>query len=601
MKSANYYDVCIDDGFLHNKQALNENVTINEVYKRFYETGRVEAFDCNWKEGMDKQPHIFWDSDIAKWMESAAYILKNKDDEFLESRVEELIDKIEKNQGDDGYFNTYFTVCDPDNRFTHRGKHELYCAGHLIEAAVAYYESTKRDRFLKCMIKYAEYIEKVFMIDKSAKFVTPGHEEIELALIRLYRCTKNRKYLDMAMFFLDNRGLNDPLIVKDYNHNYDQSHAPVREQKEAVGHAVRACYLYCAMADAAYELGDKELFNACKDLFNDIVNKKMYITGGIGSTTLGEAFTIPYDLRNDKAYTETCASIGMMFFAERMLQLENKAIYADVIEKELYNGMLSGLSLNGKGFFYENPLEINLKNYTRYTSTDFGEEFADKQRKEVFSCSCCPPNITRVLATLGQYIYGYDNNTIFVNQFTNANAKINNMVIKQTTNYPNDGIVKLECENVDNLYIRIPGWCSEYKLNCPYIIKDGYAYIKNPPSSIEVEFVMKPTLIESNVNVWDNCGKVAMQCGPIVYCVEGIDNSENIYNLYIDKNLDYTISYNEYFGLNVITANGYYKIKNDALYSVYNANFKPTNIKFIPYSCFANRGESNMLVWINVL
>ena len=357
MEFIGFDKVSLESGFLHEKQKLNREVTLDAVYNRFYETGRFDAFKCDWKEGMEKQPHYYWDSDVAKWMEAVAYILKKESNPELEAKVENLIDEIEKNQSPDGYFNIFFTVIEPDKRFFERTAHELYCAGHLFEAAVAYFECTGKDRFLKLMEKYADHIIRVFVEEKTAKFITPGHEEIELALVRMYSATKKKKYLDLAKFFIDNRGYAE--AEKEY---YSQSHLPVREQKTAEGHAVRACYLYAAMADVAYETGDTELYEVCKTLFADIVNKKMYITGGIGSTRKGEAFTVPYDLKNDKAYAETCAAISLMFFAHRMMRFENDAKYADVIERVLYNGMISGLSLDGTSFFYENPLEIDLKN-----------------------------------------------------------------------------------------------------------------------------------------------------------------------------------------------------------------------------------------------
>ena len=419
MKYIEGNNVKITGGFWKKKQELNRNTTIYAVWNRFYDTGRIEAFDFSWKEGMDKKPHIFWDSDVAKWMEAAAYLIGEKYDADLENKVEGLIDRIEKNQGDDGYFNIYFTVCEPEKRFTGRGLHELYCAGHLMEAAVAYFKSTGKDRFLKCMEKYADYIHKVFVEEKSAKFVTPGHQEIELALVRMYNATKNKKYLDLAEYFVEQRGnnnidfptTNDDIEKNDY---YAQAHLPARKQRTAQGHAVRACYWYKAMADLAYEKKDSELADACRDIFFDIINKKMYITGGIGSTHLGEAFTVDYDLPDETAYNETCASIAMILLGKSMMKLDNNTIYADIIEKELYNGMLAGVSLDGKGFFYENPLEINLKNHKRHTSVLAGDRLPITQRKEVFDCSCCPPNINRTFATINEYIYGiYGNNDSF--------------------------------------------------------------------------------------------------------------------------------------------------------------------------------------------
>ncbi len=603
MKYIEGTNVKITDGFWKAKQELNRNTTMDAVWNRFSDTGRIKAFDFDWKEGMDNKPHIFWDSDVAKWMEGAAYLIADKYDADLEAKVEGLIDKIEKHQGKDGYFNIYYTVCEPENRFTDRACHELYCAGHLMEAAVAYFKATGRDRFLKCMEKYADYIHKIFIEEKSAQFVTPGHQEIELALVRMYQATKNKKYLEMAEFFVEQRGNNqkDMPVTNDTvqkKHKYTQSHLPARKQKTAEGHAVRACYWYKAMADLAFEKNDAELAKTCRDLFDDIINKKMYITGGIGSSHLGEAFTVDYDLPNETAYNETCASIAMILLGKSMMKLENKTVYSDIIEKEMYNGMLAGISLDGKGFFYENPLEINLKNHTRHTSVMESDRLPITQRKEVFECSCCPPNLNRTLASINEYIYGADNDVIYVNQFMSSTANIDGVTIKQSTNYPVDGKVELSFENAKTVKIRIPGWCDEYTVNCQYKEEDNYITITNP-HNVEINFVMKPVLMQSASCVGNNVGKVALMYGPVVYCGESVDNIENLYSLYINKNVDAKVLYNEKYGMNEITVDGFVLKPSGTLYSKLEANFEKTKIKLVPYSCYANRGESNMLVWFN--
>ena len=599
MKNFNYSLVDITGGFWKQKQDLNINTTINAVYDRFYDSGRIDAFKMDWKEGMDKKPHIFWDSDVAKWIEGVAYILKKHDAPELKAKTDAIIDNIEKNQCDDGYFNIFYTVCEPENRFTDRNCHELYCAGHLIEAAVAYYEATGEDKFLNCMIKYADYIEKIFVIDKSAKFSVNGHEEIELALIKLYRCTGNEKYLKMSLHFLNARGQSgDNPIIPQLLNEYDQNHMPVKNQREALGHAVRACYLYTAMADMASEINDKELAQACKSLFDDIVNHKMYITGGIGSTHIGEAFTVPYDLPNETAYAETCASISMIFFAMRMQKLENKAIYADIIERELYNGMLSGLSLDGKCFFYENPLEINLVNHIKNTSTVDKERMPITQRPEIFWCSCCPPNLNRLLASVGDYIYSYDEDTVYVNQFVSSTASKDDIKISVSTNYPTDGAVKIECSNIKKLAVRIPSWCSDYTISQAYKIKEGYAIIESPAEAIECNFKMEAVLIESNTRVSANYGKAALCYGPLVYCIESVDNGDNLYELYFDKNVEAKAEFDEYFNANILYVKGYKKRSSGKLHAPLSESFEECTIKMIPYFGFANRGESNMLVYL---
>lgn len=599
MKTVGYKNVELKSGFLHEKQLLNKNVTINAVYDRFAETGRIEAFDFKWKEGMDKKPHIFWDSDVAKWIEGAAYILCKEQNAELEAKVESLIDKIEEHQGEDGYFNIHFTVCAPEKRFYYRSCHELYCAGHLFEAAVAYYEATGRDRFLKLMEKYADCIYKTFVEEKTANFVTPGHEEIELALVRMYRATGKKKFLDLAAFFINNRGIEDENDEAGVNINI-QSHLPVREQTTAVGHSVRACYLYSGMADLAYETKDDELYRACKTIFSNIVNKKMYITGGVGSTRHGESFTAEYDLKNDKAYAETCAAISLMFFAHRMMRFENAGIYADIIERVLYNGMISGLSLGGDAFFYENPLEIDLKNYKRFVSAEGGEAYAMPTRERVFGCSCCPPNLNRVLASLGDYIYGCEDGCIYVNQFVGSTAEFDGMSITQTTEYPKSNTVKIKTDNVKRLCVRIPGWCGKYDIDAEFSVENGYAVIENPDKEITVTFDMSPQLVQSNAEVYENNGKAALCVGPYVCAAESIDNIENLHSIFIDKNLQATTRYSDEICGYVCDVKAYRRVSDGKLYSEYSENFEDYTLKMIPFAAFANRGESNMCVWLNV-
>ena len=350
MNKVEFNNIKITGGFWKERQDLIRNVTAKAVYDRFYDTGRIDAFKFDKKSEI--KPHIFWDSDVAKWMEGVAYLIQEKSEPQLEAIVENLIDLIEKNQDDCGYFNIFFTVVEPQNRFVNRDCHELYCAGHLMEAAVAYYYATGKRKFLDLMCKYADYIEKRFKIDKDAEFVTPGHQEIELALVKMYEATGEKRYLELSKFFIDERGKRSEFKYDWCKESYHQSHIPVREQKEAVGHAVRATYLYCAMADLALRYNDKDLQSACETIFEDIVNHKMYITGGIGSSRAGEAFTIPYDLPNLIAYTESCAAIGLILFCHRMLLLTNDVKYSHVIERALYNGFLSSFSLDGKSFFY---------------------------------------------------------------------------------------------------------------------------------------------------------------------------------------------------------------------------------------------------------
>ena len=349
-------------GFWKNRFEINKNATIPTVYDRFCDTGRFKAFRCDWKEGMPDKPHFFWDSDVAKWLEAAAYTIAISPDAELEKKIDETVDLIEKNQQEDGYFNIYYTVVEPGKRFTKRDNHELYCAGHLTEAAVAYYKATGKDKFLRLMCKYIDLIEKCFKIDDSAAFSTPGHEEIELALIKLYDCTGEKRYLELCRHFIETRGRSKKdADTRDWcDNDYDQSDFPVRELPAAVGHSVRAMYLYSGMADLADRTDDKSLFDACDRLFDSTVKRRMYVTGGIGASAHGEQFADDYILPNDVAYSETCAAIGLALFARRMSAACPDSKYADAAERAIYNGVLAGVSLDGHSFFYVNPLEINI-------------------------------------------------------------------------------------------------------------------------------------------------------------------------------------------------------------------------------------------------
>lgn len=595
-----YRAVTLTGGFWKYKEDLNRDVTIPAVYKRFDETGRIRAFRCDWKEGMPDMPHIFWDSDVYKWMEGAANVLSREEDPALQAQVEAIIDEIEKNQKEDGYFNIHFMVVEPDKRFTDRDCHELYCAGHMFEAAVAYYEATGRDRFLHIAEKYAAYIKAVFMAGSAGPkptFQTPGHEEIELALIKLYHCTGNNAWLDLCAHFIDLRGVDtaEGEGTAWANGKQVQSHKPVREQFSAVGHSVRAGYLYTAMADLAMETGDKDLLFACDQLYTDLVERKMYITGGLGSTSHGEAFTIPYDLPNDQAYTETCASIGMIFFAHRMNQIHKDAKYADTIEKELYNGMLSGLSLSGDAFFYENPLEIHLDNYKKQ-----GGRYPITRRQKVFGCSCCPPNLNRVLSSLGQYFYGWEDGKLWVNQFGDSVFDNGHMRLTQTTGYPVDGKIVLNAEHTETVYVRIPGWCRKFSANRDYVLDKGYAIFQGD-GEIVVDLTMEPTLMQSATGVYKNLDKAALQYGPIVYCAEGVDNGGDVHSLYFDtKNANWEIELCDDCHCPKFHGHAFRRIDpTNALYYPLSDNFVESEINLIPYHAFANREETGMLVFLS--
>ena len=595
MKPISLKNVDITGGFWKQKQDLVRTVTADSVYKRFYDTGRVTALKCNWKEGMPNQPHVFWDSDVVKWIEGVAYILEKGPAPELEAKADAMIEDIAQNQWEDGYFNTYFITVEPERRFQVQDWHELYCAGHMIEAAIAYKHATGKDKLLKCAIKYADLIDRVFRVEQSAGFMTPGHEEIELALVKLYRETGEKRYLQLALFFIDMRGRNDKDDRCLYNKNF-QAHLPVREQRTAEGHAVRCMYLFSGVADVALETGDKELLNVCHAIFDNAVNRRMYITGGLGADRSEEGFTIDYDLPNATAYAETCAAIGLAFFAHRMQRFENRSIYGDIIEKVIYNGILSGLSLDGKAFFYENPLEIIPKE-----AKPPEIHYAKPQRSEVFWCSCCPPNIVRFIPDLGEYIYGVEDNTIFVDQFMSSKASVElpsgYAEISQETNYPFEGTVKITYHGSPaQVAVRIPAW---YDGN-EYVTKDGYAYYPVEDGSVlEFNFPMNVKLMEANAKVWQDTGCCAVMCGPLVYCMESVDNGSYLRRIRILEDGKFERKMDEELGLPAIYADGLRREmeENAPLYAPKKNQDVPVKVKLIPYFAFANRDESEMLVW----
>lgn len=591
-------------GFWREKQDLIRKTTIWNVYKRFKDTGRFEAFKMNWKEGMPNKPHYFWDSDVAKWLESVAYLTKEHPEPELEKIVDEVVDDIEKGQLEDGYFNIYFELFELSNRFKKRGYHELYCAGHLIEAAIAYDDATGKHKFLELMLKYAALIKKIFMDDESAAFDSPGHEEIELALVKLYDYTKDRQWLDLALFFINKRGSQEKLPEGDnYHRNTNiQDHAPVREQFTAEGHCVRACYLYCAMADLALRENDEGLKNACERIFADIVNSKMYITGSIGSTKNAEAFEDAYRLPNDTAYGETCAALSLALLARRLARIDTDSIYADTVERIIYNGFLSGLSLDGKSFFYENAQEIDLENREIVRASlheNRNIHFPITERIEVFGCSCCPPNVTRFIPSIGDFLYNFTDDTIYVNQYMASEADFGDFRLTQETNYPFDGKITLRCSAAKKLALRIPGWCSVWTLKKngkpinPEIAK-GYASVDAAEGDeIVLDLRIAPKAVRADRRVRADRGLKAVTYGPFVMCLEGVDNGGRLGGVELCGGFE--TGFDDELGLPCVYTDAV-RVNTDSLYSD-NLTETPFCAKLIPYFAFANRGETDMKIW----
>ena len=408
---------------------------------------------------------MFWDSDLGKTIETAAYSLYRKPNPELEAKIDEIVDMYAKLQQPDGYLSSWYQRIQPGRRWTNlRDCHELYCAGHLIEGAVAYFQATGKSKLLDVMARYADHIASVFGPGADKRKGYCGHEEIELALVKLARATGKQKYLDLAKYFIDQRGQQphyfdsearargaDPKDFHFKSYEYNQSHKPVREQDKVVGHAVRAMYLYSGMADVASEYGDDSLRQALERLWDDLTSKRLYVTGGLGPSSDNEGFTADYDLPNETAYAETCAAVGLVFWSSRMLGMGPNARYADVMELALYNGAISGMSLDGSLFFYENPLESR----------------GDHNRWKWHRCPCCPPNLSRLIAAVGSYMYGVADDAIAVHLYCESTARLavagTTVQLTQTTQFPWSGAIAISMDvqapTSFTLYLRIPGWC----------------------------------------------------------------------------------------------------------------------------------------------
>ncbi|WP_078394383.1 glycoside hydrolase family 127 protein [Shouchella patagoniensis] len=581
------------------------------------------------EEDGEFQGFVFQDSDVAKWIEAVAYTLAERPDKALESSCDELIRLIGKAQQPDGYLNTYYTIKAPGKRWTNlRDNHELYVAGHFIEAAVAYYEVTGKTSLLDAMCKFADYIAQVFGSKQGQLQGYDGHQEIELALLKLYRVTNVERYLRLSQFFIEARGKQPHFFDKEAknrgekegfwfnnSYRYSQSHIPVREQQTAVGHAVRAVYMYTAMTDLAMETRDESLAETCRTLWNNVVNRQMYVTAGVGSAEYGEAFSFDYDLPNDLAYTETCASIGLVFWAKKMLELEADSRYADVMERALYNGTISGMELDGTKFFYVNPLEV----WPKAAHHRHDLKHVKPNRQPWFGCACCPPNIARLIAAIGSYIYSATERTGYVHLYIGSETSLDIggqlVELVQRSHFPWKGDVHIDVNVEKNalftLSFRVPGWARNYQItvNGEKVvarIEKGYASIEREWQSgdqIKLSFPMEVERIHAHPKARANAGKVALQYGPIVYCVEEVDNGGGIHRLAVKTSEAIEASYQEniLYGVNILTGKAL-RLEDPVEEQLYvrEEEIESYEVPFtaIPYYAWANRGEGEMAVWL---
>jgi DUF1680 family protein len=613
-------------GLFGDRQDAICNSTAETLLDRCVEAGMVRAIDTSQPSPgivIPLQPwagstQMFWDSDLGKSIETVAYSLYRRKNPKLEARVDAIIDMYGKMQDEDGYLNAWFQRVQPGRRWTNlRDHHELYCAGHLIEGAVAYYQATGKRKLLDIMCRYADYMIKVFGHGEGLLRGYCGHEEIELALVKLSRVTGEQKYLDLAKYFIDERGTEpnyftqeairdgrDPKNFIQKTYEYNQAHQPVRDQTKVVGHAVRAMYLYSGMADIATEYNDDSLTAALETLWNDLTTKQMYVTGGIGPAAANEGFTDYYDLPNESAYAETCASVGLVFWANRMLGRGPNRRYADIMEQALYNGAMAGLSLDGKTFFYENPLES-----------------AGKHHRWIWHhCPCCPPNIARLLASVGSYMYALADDEIAVHLYGESTARFEiggaKIVLSQKTRYPWEGAIHFDIATDEPsrfaLSLRIPEWAvgAAVKVNgetidLPSITVDGYARIEREWKSsdaVDMDIPLAIRALWANPMVRQDAGKAALMRGPLVYCVETTDNGQGLNGIELSGNVaDATTA--EITELEGAIALDLPVLRDDAdwgadLYRTSPPKAREATARFVPYPFWDNRSPGEMLVWI---
>lgn len=531
--------------------------TLPAIYDQMKRTGRWDALRLTWKHGDDNKPHIFWDSDFAKAVESCCYALQDMDPQdplykTFYGWIDDAIDMVEKAQGSDGYINTYYTVVEPDKRWTDVAhQHELYCAGHLLEAAIAHYQLTGKTRFLDIMVRYVHYIREVFGSGPGQKQGYPGHEEIELALLRLYEVKPEKEFLDLLKHFVEYRGHNngefyaqeaiakgiDPMeyIPKDFAQEnsrswpdapqywYMQAHKPIREQDEIRGHSVRAMYLLAAVQGLGNVVSDESLHKAVNTLWRNMIDKKFYIHGGIGAIASWEGFGDNYELPLD-CYAETCASIGILFLGKRMLENGPNGEVSKIMSRALYNNVIGGASLDGKSFYYDQPLIGN-----------------GHKRSDWFDVSCCPPNFSRLMNSLGDYaLTRSKDNVLSLNLYIGGKYTTNVADVSVTSKYPNEGHVTVSVEPKSSISFALALPQTSYKATGPQgEEKDGYLYFNNisNPLTIQLAFDIKPVIVQSDPNIESTKNKIAIERGPFVYGLEQIDSPTPLANLKVPKDL----------------------------------------------------------------
>lgn len=614
-----FTSVKVTDNFWGQRLQASREVTIPLAFSKCEETGRYENFvkAAHPSDTYKVEGFSFDDTDVYKTIEGASYSLQTYPDKKLQKYIDSVLVIVAEAQEPDGYLYTARTV-NPKHPHNWAGKerwvavenlsHEFYNLGHMIEGAVAHYQATGKRNFLNIAIKYADCVCREIGNGPQQKKYVPGHQIAEMALVKLYMVTGDKKYLDQAKFFLDTRGYTSR---KDA---YSQAHKPVVEQDEAVGHAVRAVYMYSGMADVAAITGDSSYIKAIDKIWDNIVSKKIYITGGIGARHAGEAFGNNYELPNQSAYCETCAAIGNVYMNYRLFLLHGDAKYFDVLERTLYNGLISGVSLDGGSFFYPNPLSSNGK----------------YSRKPWFGCACCPSNVSRFIPSLPGYVYAVKNDQVYVNLYLSNKAELKvdkkKILLEQETGYPWNGDIRLKITqgNQDfTMKLRIPGWVRgnvlpgdlysyadnqkpayQVSVNGQTVesdVNDGYLSIARKWKKgdvVEVHFDMIPRIVKANPKVEADHGRVAVERGPIVYCAEWPDNRFNVHSILLNQHPQFKVTDKPelLYGIRQITTDAQALSYDKAGKLV----TKDVELTLIPYYAWAHRGEGDMEVWLPI-
>jgi DUF1680 family protein len=624
---ADHSRVDFSGGFWDSWTQTVRTVTIPSQHRRLEEEGFLEVLDFHKPPAPLARPiqpsglsmQHFFDSDFGKWIEAASYTLKAHPDAVIEAQIDAIVEKLENGQMADGYLNSWFIRREPEKRWTNlRDLHEMYSMGHLLEGAVAYFEATGKRRFLDVMIYAVDHIIDTFGTEPGKLRGYDAHEEIELALVKLYRVTRDPRHLDLAVYFVDERGTmpsyydeearkrgENPQDYVYQTYAYSQAHMPVREQTQVVGHAVRAMYLFCAMADLAYEKDDPVLKAVCDRLFDNLTGRQLYVTGGLGPSASNEGFTREFDLPNETAYAETCAAVALGFWGHRMAQIDLDSRFTDKLETVLFNGALAGISRDGEHYFYENVLESHGQN----------------RRWKWHYCPCCPTNIARFITSLGQYFYSARDGELAVHLYgaNSAELTVGDVFVrlKQETRYPWDGDVRLvlgmEKTSHLTLKLRIPGWCRDTHVtvngeavDLSKCVSKGYAAISldwKDGDEIRLSFGMPVDRLYAHPAASEDGGRVALRRGPVVYCVEETDIGGEPQRLRLpaDAAIDAVFDTQLLGGAIVLESKA---LEADAtdwsgdLYRTRPPALIPKRFKAIPYHLWANRDPGAMLVWL---